>query len=235
VIRSLVLLLLTAGCGRMPSEAPKTAEPAIASAAPIKNPNFGFFGADNRDVFLETPNAVPGEPELVIENADNWPVVFRVEGDQRYAIEVPANETRSIRVPEGRYRYHADVPALATYSADLVAIANIRYAIRISTVWLINDDVGPAGKGFHCAEHQGDAWRFFACTRSAENCSKVRAMNKARFGECANRKAMFRFGHKRLALFAESLADCTQLRDQYLAALLAAKAESELTACEERH
>jgi hypothetical protein len=234
-MRSVVRLALLVGCGRMPSEPPRAPSPTGAPAKPIANPNFGILGAANQDVSNEAPLGVAGDCVLIIENTDSWPVVVRVEGLTRYSIEVPAKGVRELRVPPGQYRYRAEAPALAAFDYELQVSPNMRYSIRVSTSWLTDDDLAFAGKGWHCAEFATTTPHTFACARTRPSCDELRAMIKSPSTECAERKVMFRFGHKGRRLYASSLADCAALRAQYLASVTLMKGDPDVTACEERH
>ncbi len=133
-----------------------------------------------------------GEPEVTFQNTSDQMLSVDFDGPKKAHLDVPANESRSVKLPPGTYQATTSGDGLISITDTATFAADHRYAISLKVVLEV-DMPEYAGKGFDCFEVQTGP-RFMNCTRVPDRCQAVRkklTQPDLTLGECTHYPEVF--------------------------------------------
>lgn len=113
-----------------------------------------------------------GEPEVTFQNTSDQMLSIDFDGPKKVHLDVPANESRSVKLAPGTYQTTTSGDGLISITDTATFAPDYRYNISLKVILEV-DMPEYAGKGFDCFEVQTGP-RFMNCARLPNRCQEVR-------------------------------------------------------------
>lgn len=163
-----------------------------------------------------------GDPEITFHNVSDKAMSIDFDGPTKAHLDVPAAESRTIKLPPGTYQATLSGADLVSSTSAVTCARDHRYSMSIRVV-LELDLPEHAGKGFECFEIQTGP-HFFECARTTARCGSMRKtmleMNPgAVMTECSHHGPLFHFRATDTSgvqtKFFVTEAECTAFKQKY--------------------